>query len=74
MAPTFLMLEQTAAATIEREPETEHERTFCAVYAERLRDAVQALHQAPLAAHPGDAAAAFAPLKKLAAELDKICR
>jgi hypothetical protein len=74
MAPAISLLEHTAASTIQRDPETGHERTFHAEFREELLSAVESLRGASSAAVPGDAPAALEPFKQLAARIQERCR
>ncbi len=77
MAPAVLMLDQTAAATISREPQTPHERAFHASFSAALTDAIAAFRGAgPPLFNAGSRPAAnlLEPLHALAGSIERRCR
>ncbi|BDA50909.1 probable serine/threonine-protein kinase SMG1 at C-terminar half [Coccomyxa sp. Obi] len=77
VAPALLLLEQTAAATISRRPETPHEREFHAEFSAPLKEAIAAFHSAvPTNIDAGSrpAAAVLEPLQALASKIERRCR
>ncbi len=77
VAPAMLLLEETAAATVNRDPETPHEREFHAEFSAPLKEAIAAFHSAvPTNFDPGSrpAAAVLEPLQALASKIERRCR
>lgn len=77
VAPAVLLLEQTAAATISREPETPHEREFHAEFSAPLTEAIAAFRSAvPTDFRAGSRPAieVLEPLQALASKIERRCR
>ncbi|CAL8462813.1 g2346 [Coccomyxa elongata] len=77
VAPAMLLLEQTAAATVNRDPETPHEREFHAEFSAPLKEAIAAFHSAvPTNFDAGSrpAATVLEPLQALASKIERRCR
>lgn len=77
MGPAVLLLDQTAAATVQCEPQTPHERAFHATFSTPLSDAIAAFRSSPTPTfEAGNRAAAtlLEPLLALSGKIERRCR
>ena len=77
VAPAVLLLEQTAVATLDREPETPNEREFHAEFLAPLKEAIAAFRSAVptnFGAGGRPAAEVLAPVQALASNIERRCR